>query len=1025
MRRTINLRLLSLMLLLCLFPTWIIAQDLSIKGRVKDAMGEPIIGANVLVTGTTNGVITDMDGSFTLTVPRNGELIISYIGYQTQTININGKSTFEIELKEDAEILNEVVVVGYGTQKKATLTGSVASVSGSEIVKSPSANITNSLSGKLPGLIVNQRSGQPGDDDPVISIRGRSSLYADDADASMYSPLVIIDGMERSNMGRLNPEDIESYTVLKDASAAIYGARAANGVILITTKKGTKGKPQFSFSHNSAFSSPTITPNVLNAAEFAEAFNEGYWYRLGRPESNYTPFYSDEAIKKYRDGSDPVLYPNTNWIDETMKSYSMQHISSLQVTGGTESVRYLLSYRYQTQGSGYYNNPIDYKQHNMRANISIDLNEYLTIGANLSAIIRNWTTTSTYQSSNFWSIIKANPTLVARYPNGLIGPGRLDENPLLLDQRGYQKQNNTPIYSTFTGTLKIPYVEGLKVEGSFNYDINNQFQKTLHTPYSYHEYNVQTGEYEEKKGTGWMSSVVSVDDHYWKWTTMMWNVRLMYEKKIKDDHNISVMFGVEQQKNTSNDASAYRKNYLTSLLPEINIGSSASEDKDNTGSSGKSARNNYFGRFNYDYQSKYLVELIARYDGSHRFPKGKRYGFFPAASFGWRISEESFMQNALPDIDQLKIRASLGRTGYDNVDAFQDLQTYSFDGNYVFGTTNTSAIKPGVMPNPNITWEVSTKYDLGMDVSFKNGLLGFDLTLFQEDRSSILATRNLSIPGTLGFTDLPKENIGKTRNKGFEIVLSHRNRVNNDFSYSISGNLSYAKSKIIYMDETPNTFEYRDRTGRPIGAQLYYKADGIFHTQQELDAYPHAAGTQVGDIRIVDLSGDGKIDSDDQYRFGYSNIPRTVFGLNSNFQYKDFDLSFSLQGQTGAYNYDEQFVTIGNSSYDNAYVARAKNRWSVTNPTGTMPRSDAYQLGNTTFFLYDATFIRLKTLELGYTVPERLISKVGLSNLRLYVSGFNLLTWAKEIKWSDPEINNDSLNYPQQRVMNLGVSVKF
>ncbi len=1019
MRNSINLRLLSLTLLLCLFPTWIIAQSLSIKGSVKDTMGEPIIGANVLIAGTTNGIITDIDGNFTLTVPKNGELVISYIGYQTQTVKLNKQTTIEIILKEDAEALEEVVVVGYGSQKKATLTGSIANVAGAEIAKSPSVNLGSSLAGKLPGLIVNQRSGQPGDDDPSMKIRGRASFASDNG------PLVIIDGMERGNMTRLNPDDIESYTVLKDASAAIYGARAANGVILITTKKGTKGKPQFSFSQNVALSAPTVKPKVLNSAEYAEAFNEGYWYRLGRPESGYTPYYSDEAIQKYRDGSDPVLYPNTNWLDETMKSHSMQYVTSMQVTGGTDKVSYLLSYRFLKQGSGYHHNPIDYRQHTVRANISVEMNDYLTIGANISAMIRDRMTTPTYQSDNFWNIVHASPTLVARYPNGLIGPGRLTENPLLLDRRGYQKMNNTPVSSSFTATLKIPYIKGLKVEGSFNYDFNNQFQKNVRTPYTYHEYNVNTGEYEEKKGTGSNSSVIQVQDESWKWTTLMWNTRLVYETTIKENHNISAMLGIEQQQGTSNWMKAYRKNFLTSLLPDIDRGSSAAEDKDNGGNSGRDGRNNYFGRLNYDYRSKYMAEFIFRYDGSHKFPAGKRYGFFPAASFGWRISEEPFMKNLFPDIDQLKLRFSAGQTGYDSVDAYQHLQTYSIGGNYVFGTTDTSGIQAGVMPNSDITWEVSTKYDLGFEGGFKNGLIGFNLTLFQENRSSILASRNLSIPGTLGFTGLPNENIGKTRNRGFELELSHRNRVNKDFFYEIIGNIAYAKSKIIYMDETPNTFEYRNQTGRPIGADLFYKADGIFHTQEELDNYPHAAGTQVGDIKIVDLNKDGKIDSDDQYRFGYTNTPRTVFGLTTNFQYKNLDLSLFFQGQAGAYNYDDRFEILGNASYDNAYAERAKNRWTVDNPNGTMPRSDGYQPGKSTFYLQDATFIRLKSAELGYTLPKIWISKIGLTDLRVYVSGFNLLTWAKEIKHIDPEISDGSLNYPQQRVINFGLNVKF
>ena len=485
------------------------------------------------------------------------------------------------------------------------------------------------------------------------------------------------------------------------------------------------------------------------------------------------------------------------------------------------------------------------------------------------------------------------------------------------------------------------------------------------------------------------------------------------------------MVGMEQQKSRSSNAHAERRNYLSTLLPDINFGSSTTSDWGTGGSSSLSARDNYFGRVNYNYKSKYLAEFVFRYDGSANFPEGKRYGFFPSGSIGWRISEEDFLREAAPWISQLKLRASVGQVGNDRVSAFQYMQTYSFAGNYVFGTTNAPGVRAGTMPNPNITWEVSTKYDVGLDGSFWNGLLGFDLTWFKEDRSNILAARNLSIPGTLGFASLPNENIGKATNQGFEIMLNHRNRVGEDFSYSISANMSYAKNKIVYMDETPGTYEWRDQTGRPIGASLYYKADGIFRTQEELDSYPHHRSSQVGDIRVVDLNDDGKINSDDQYRFDFSSTPRAVFGLNASFQYKSWDLSFSLQGQAGAYNYDDRFSVLGVTDQSNAFVDRATDRWTVDNPNGSMPRADAWQPGNTTFFLYDATFVRLKNAELGYSLPSRLISKIGLTNLRVYASGFNLLTWAKEIKWGDPEISGGSYYYPQQRTISLGVSVKF
>lgn len=985
----------------------------TISGTVSDPTGEPIIGANVMVKGTTNGTITDADGNFNIETPATATLIISYIGFATQEIQTAGKQSIKITLKEDAGLLDEIVVVGYGTQKKETLTGSVVSVKGDEIRKSPAPNISSSLSGKLPGLIVNQRSGEPGRDDPSIVVRGFGT-FGDS------SPLIIIDGVERDNMSRINPEDIENISVLKDASAAIYGARAANGVILITTKKGKTGKPEFSLGFNTAFSSPTIKPKMLDAVTYAQVYNEGDWYRKGRPES-YTPIYSDEVIQKFRDGSDPVLYPNTNWLDETLKPFSLQTRTNFQVSGGSENIRYLLSFGALTQGSGFYNQPVKNRQYNFRANINVDLSKNLTFGANISAIINDQQHTPVTTWINFTNILQSSPTLVARYPNGLLAGGRLGESPLLLDQRGYDKTKSTPMYSTFTATYKVPWVEGLKIEGSFNYDINNQFEKLFNLPYHYYEYNTVTQGYDKKQGTG--ASTVELTDTYSRWTTILYNYRFTYDRQF-GKHHVGAMIGQEQQRNTYSYAMAYRKNFISSSIDQINVGSSAAEDKNNGGSASVTARNNFFGRFNYDFSSKYLIELLFRYDGSQNFPTGKRYGFFPAGSVGWRISEEPFFKENFGFVDQLKLRLSAGQTGNDKVASYQYLQSYSFGGNYVFGTSDAAGIYANTMPNPNITWEKSTKYDFGLDASMWNGLLGMELTLFKEKRTDILAARNLSIPATLGFSALPDENIGEVENKGFELKLTHRNTVN-DFFYSIEGNVSYAKNEIIYMDETPNAEVYQNKTGHPVGAGLYYKADGIFKTQEELDAYPHANGTQVGDIRIVDLNKDGNIDSDDQYRFDYTATPRLVFGLTGYFKYKNIDLSLFFQGQTGAYNYDSEFTSMGGSDPKNAFVARAADRWTVENPNGTMPRADAFQPGNTTHFLYDATFIRLKTMELGYTLPKSLASRLQLGDLRVYVSGFNVLTWAKEIKWTDPEINGAALYYPQQRVFNVGINVKF
>jgi TonB-linked SusC/RagA family outer membrane protein len=1000
--------------------------EVSLEGKVSDESGQPLPGVNIIEKGTANGTTTDADGSFKIVVAgENSVLVFSFIGYMSQEIVVGAQTTLNVTLATDVQTLGEVVVVGYGEQRKETLTGSVANVSGDEIVKSPSANVSNSLAGKLPGLTVSQRSGEPGRDDPSILIRGNSTFVSDPAQlGNANSPLVVVDGVPRSLMSRLNPQDIESISVLKDASAAIYGARAANGVILITTKKGAMGKPVFDFSYNHSFQRPTKVMKMLDAATFAQAFNEGAWYRAGRP-ATWTPFYSDAAIQKYSDGSDPVLYPNTDWVDEVLKPTSTQQRLNFSATGGTSSVRYFLSFGSTSQDGSFRNDPTRYKQYNMRVKVDVNLTDNLTIGANLSAILNNKkfsaVATDDDAAVNFTNIYHANPTLVARYPNGLIGPGRLGENPLLLDQRGYLTRDDAPIYTTFTAAYTVPFVKGLKLEGSFNYDLSNQQEKRWRLPYYFHEYNTTTGEYDKRQGTG--SSTAELWEYRRRWITRLYNFRINYDRTF-EKHHVGILVGTEQQENKYDWIHAYRRNFVSSSIDQIDVGSNDPEDKNNGGSATAGGYNNYFGRLNYDFNGKYLAEFVFRYDGSQIFPEDGRYGFFPGVSAGWRISEEPFIQNNVDFVDQLKIRASFGRIGNDRVAAYQHLQAFTFQDNYVFGGGDVPGLRPGVLANPDITWEVSEKLDVGLESTLWNGLLSFEYTWWQANRSNILARRSVSVSNVFGFPDLPDENIGKVKSHGFELVVSHRHVIG-QLTYKVSANVAFARNKIVFMDEVPQEEPYKNQTGHPVGAGLFYRADGIFNTQEELDSYPHINNTQVGDIKIVDLNNDNEINGDDQFRFDYTSTPEYVFGANFDLQYKNFDLNLFFQGQTNAYNYDDRFGVLGNSAFDNATLERARDRWTVENPNGTMPRADGNAPGNNTLWVFDATFVRLKTVELGYTLPQTIVSKVRLSSARFYVSGFNVLTWAKEVKWADPEASGGFLYYPQQRVLNLGVNVKF
>ena len=985
-----------------------------ISGKVTDATtGEPLSGVNIVIKGTAIGVTTDLDGNYSIDIPNSDAILVfSYIGYLPEEIAVSGQNTIDVKLSLDIKTLDEIVVVGYGTQKKATLTGSISQVDGEELTKSPSINVSTDLAGRLPGLIVNQRTGTPGSEDLDILIRGKGTINDN-------SPLIVIDGVPRDNvLANLNPQDIESVTVLKDASAAIYGARAANGVILVTTKKGSQGKPTFNLSYSYGINNPTKVPDMMDAVLFAQVYNETQYYLQGRPDmNNYSPFFSDEAIQKYRDGSDPILYPNTDWPAVSLKKNTSQQKVNFQASGGSENIRYLLSFGMSDQGGNYVNQPYSYKQYNARARIDANLTKNLTVGANISAILED---RSEANGTDFVTILQANPTLVAIYPNGLIAPGRFGNNPLLSNRRGYIQTDNDPINTTFTASYKVPFVKGLTLDASYNYDLRNQFAKNFSKPHEYSEYDPSTGEYLTKIS----NDPISVSDTYSKWTTSLANFRISYKTIIAEDHNVSAMVGAEQQKQTYSYANAYRQNFVSPAIPQIDVGSTKPTDLNNGGSASEDAYNNFFGRLNYDYKSKYLVEFLFRYDGSQIFPKGKRYGFFPGVSAGWRISEEDFMSN-MTFVNQLKLRGSYGELGNDRVGAYQYLQAFQFGNNFVIGGSDVPGIYSSTLPNPDITWEVSKKLDFGMDATLWDRLLGIELTVFKEKRSNILLPRNLSIGNVFGFPGLPDQNIGKVDNHGFELDLTHRNTIGK-LTYSVSGNISFARSKIIYMDETPPAEPYQAQTGHPIGSDLYYKSDGIFNTQEELDSYPHGTGAEVGDIKVLDLNGDGVINGDDRYRTNNSPIPEYVFGLTTSLQYKGFDLTLFFQGQTNAYSYDGSVDEFGLQDLDNGLVYRAANRWTVDNQEGaTMPRSNDWQPGTTDFFLYDATFIRLKNAELGYTIPANILSKAGINNIRVFVNGTNLLTWAKEITWRDPEMSNNFLDYPPLRIFSFGVNVKF
>lgn len=980
---------------------------ITVTGTVVDDTDSPLPGVTVQTKDGKTAVVTDANGKFTINVEENTTLVFSFIGFTTQEIAATA-TPMAVKLMPQTGSLDEVVVVGYGTQRRETLTGSISRVAGEDLTKNQAVNVTTGLQGRLPGLIVNQRNGVPGSEDLNIVIRGSSTF-------GNNNPLIVVDGVPRGTgiLSTLNPQDIESITVLKDGSAAIYGARAANGVVLVTTKPGARGKTTYNFSYVYGITNPTKIPDMMDAALFSEVVNETYSY-LGR-----APYKSAAEIEKYRNGSDPILYPNTDWADISLNRNVPQHRLNFQASGGSDKVRYLLSFGKSSQGSSFKNQPYKYDQYNARVRIDADLSQYLTVGANIAGVFSQ---RSQPNGTDFSTTLQANPTLPGIYPNGLLAGGRFDNSPLLSDRRGYQQFNNDPITTSFTASFKVPHVNGLVLDASYNYDLRNQFQKNFSTPHYWHVYNTTTQQYDRITST----SPIQLTDRYDRWITTLTNFRISYKTTISKDHNIGAMVGTEQQRNSNTFLSGTRRNFLSTALPQIDAGGTRPEDFGNGGNASAGALNSFFGRFNYNYQSKYLLEVVFRADGSPNFPKEKRYGFFTNASAGWILSEEKFMRN-VKFVNFLKLRATYGELGNDQVPNYQYLQAFEIGQNYVFGGSTAPGVFSSFLPNPNITWEVSKKLDFGLNATLFNRMLDVEVTVWNQKRSNILRQPNLSVSGVFGFPRLPDQNIGKVNTSGFEVDLTHRNKVG-ELSYSINANVAYARSKIVFMDEVPPAQPYQANTGMPLGAGLYYKSDGIFNTQAELDSYPHIAAAKPGDVKVLDLNNDGKIDGNDRYITNQSPTPLYVFGLNTGVQYKGFDLTLFFQGQAGAYTNDAILDEFGLEDLDNAPVYRAINRWTPNNQEGaTMPRANNLLPGGATdFFLYNASFVRLKNAELGYTFNGNLIKQIGVRSLRAFVNGTNLLTWSKQIKYRDPELANQSyLNYPPLRILSFGVNLQF
>ena len=998
-----------------------VAQNIAVSGKVTDKKGSAIAGASVLLKGTTTATSSDAEGNYRISIPEKGAvLVFSYVGTNRQEIVVGSSRTINVVLEDAENVLNDVVVVGYGTQRRASVTGSITALNSKEMLQSPVSDLSNSLAGRAVGVITKQPAGEPGSDAAQIYIRGNSTF----GNATM-EPLFVVDGIVRSfrDFSQMDANEIESVNILKDASsAAIFGVKGANGVVLVTTKRGKAGKLTASYTFNYGLSQVTRLPKNLGSYEYAVLFNEA---KLN-DNPNATPEFSLERLDGFRTGSDPELYPNTDWMDLVLGGTAPRMQHNVSLSGGTEKTKYFTSLGYLNEDGLY--KSLNYKRYNVRTNLDIQVTNTTRFSVDLSGRMEN--KLAPPSGGIFEHTLRNPPIFLAQYPDGhLASPGSYP-NPLALvsPESGYNRTSGNYILTNFQLAQDIPGVKGLSVKGVMAFDRNFNYNKTWNTWVPLYVKNAD-GSYATTA-----ASKSSLSKNFGEGQGLEFQGHINYENRF-GKHGFSALALILQKENQSSGLYGARNSYESSALELINFGPAENEvlsdNEDKTGLRSAAVR------LNYDYDNKYFVQGSLRRDESENFAPNKRTGYFPAVSAGWLVTGEEFMKN-ITAVDYLKIKGSYGKLGSDRIASrFGYYNRYDLvPNNYPFGGTLFNGLTPGAIANPNVTWETSTKTDVGFETRLLKNLIGVDFTYFKEDRKNILATRSLSVPLSFGAS-LPTENIGRVTNQGIEVVLSHNNRISNDLSYFLSGNFTYAKNKIIEAAEAINVPAGKRITGRPNGGYYGYKAIGIFKDAADFNNSPKTtaflATTGPGDIKYQDLSGpeglpDGKIDDFDVTYLGGGALPEIIYGISGGVNYKGFELNFLFQGATRS----QQMLTQNSAwaFYNGGRVTEEwLDRWTPDNTNASLPRLSLNSNGNnyvtSSFWLKDATYLRLKNVEVAYTFKTEFLEKLKLSGVRVYANGQNLFTLT-DILNVDPE-NTSAIGwyYPQQKTFNFGLSVQF
>ncbi len=1021
------------------------AQLTSITGKVTSDMEEAMPGVTVIVKGTQNGTVTNVDGNYTISAnPQTDVLVFSFIGMKTKEVALEGKTSIDVVLESDVIGLEEVVAVGYGTQKKTSLTSSVSAMKAEKIENVSVANASNALVGRMTGLITRQTSGELGNDQTDIYIRGVSTT-------GNNAPLVIVDGIPRNSLNEIDPSNIESYTILKDAAAvAPYGMAGANGVILITTKSGnTSGKPQFKLNSNIGFQNPTIIPGYANSYEYARGYNEAQ-NNVGVPVADRR--FSEEDIVMYKrsvEGDPSVdknLYPNQNPYDYMLKPNAPISQTNFSASGGTKMVQYYTGINYLYQQANFKTE--DLNRVGLNTKIDLTPTDKTTISLALNGFKELLEGPSASGTSIYTSAYSMDPTQdVVYWSDGKIA--KTSHGTIYHDQiyKGKNTTDRTKLLSTLS--IEQELLNGLRVKGVFAYDYATNFNKNWSEPAStYYQINKTTDPYtfDEVESTGKHSLSQSQPT----WNTYTGQGIITYNKEI-EEHSISMLGVFEARKSDYRTFSAGRTNYELPI-DELNFGSADKDNQSNGGSSSEASQVGYVYRVSYNYAQKYLMELAGRYDGHYYFAPDKKYGFFPSFSLGWRISEESFMAG-MEKIDNLKLRTSWGQSGNLAGGPNQYSSSLVLYGNsFPFGNSPTQGVYASREGNPDITWEKANKFNIGIDFTLFEGLISGEVDYFNETRDNMLVSPNASVPQEYGI-GLGQVNAGKMKNGGIEFLLSGNKRFNNGLNVGLSGTFTYAHNELIEIFENPATAEdpIRSRTGKELGAFFGLIDKGLFQVEDDKngdgiinadDGFPEqliGGIIKPGSIRYEDVNGDGVVDYTDEQRIGYPAIPEIVYSLATDLAWHGLDLNVMFQGAGHASTYIEGPFTNAWGTSGNFAAFLLNNSWTPENPDARFPAlspnglNDNDYRAQTTFYLLDASYLRLKYAELGYTLPKAWTDRVSLSSVRLYASGVNLLTWSEVLDYDiDPEATSHGNSssgrgwyHPQQRTFTFGINVNF